>query len=82
MNDIQVGQAKVIWRLQVVQKKCATLNASKFSCGDRVVITSKVASAWDTIGTVILIMPKRVKVRTESGMTMSRAHHNQRKAQD
>ena len=84
---LQLEQSKVIWGLQVVQKKNELSSSSQFKPGDRVVITTKVnlavgaeSSIQDTIGKVISITPKRVKVRTDSGVTTSRAPHNLRKS--
>ena len=87
MIVIQLEQAKVIRRLQAVQKKCKLSSPSQSEPGDRVVITTKVnppvgaeSSIQDNIGEVILIMPKRVKVRIDSGVTTYRAPHNLRKS--
>ncbi len=84
---LQLEQSKVIWRLQAVQKKSELSSSSQFKPGDRVVIIAKVnppvgaeSSVQDTIGKVISITPKRVKVRTDSGVTTSRAPHNLRKS--
>ena len=41
MKDIQVEQAKVIRRLQVVQNKCTMSNTSKFSLDDRVILRAE-----------------------------------------
>ena len=84
---IQVEQAKVIRSLQAVQKKCELSSPSQFEPGNRVLITTKVnppvgaeSSIQDIIGKVISIMPKRVKVRKDSGVTTYRDTHNLRKS--
>ena len=83
LKQLQVEQAKVIRRLQSAWRNCLTLDVGKFSPSDRVVITTKVnppvggeATSGDTVGRVLSITPKRVKIRPDSGIITYRAPQN------
>ena len=83
LKQLQIEQADVIRRLQNARKNCTTSDVGKFSPGDRVVITTKVSppaggelTSGDTVGRVLSITQKRVKIRTDSGIITYRAPRN------
>lgn len=83
LKDLQVEQAAMIVKIQAAEKRRATLNTAEFSPGDKVVITNKTnppsgvrPSPQDKTGEVISVTPKRVRVRTDSGVITSRAPQN------
>ena len=89
LRDLQLEQASIIQQLEAVAKKQSEPNTGGLSKGDKVKIITKVKppagsrpSRRDTVGTILSITPKRVKVRTESGVTTYRAPHNVSKVQE
>lgn len=88
LKDLQLEQASIIQQLEAVANKQPKPNTGGLSKGDKVNIITKVnppagsrPSRRDSVGTILSITPKRVKVRTESGITTYRAPHNVSKIQ-
>ena len=86
LRDLQLEQAEVIRRIEVAVKSKAHTNTEKLSPGDRVQILTKVKpirgvapTKLDRVGQVLSITPKRVKAKTDSGVTTLRAPHNLKK---
>ena len=88
LKELQIEQADVIRRLEAAGRRHTSSVPIQLSPGDRVKIVTKVsppdgveASRLDTVGRVLSITPRRVKVKTDSGIVTLRAPHNIRKIQ-
>lgn len=88
LKDLQLEQAEIIRRLEEAGRKQTRSSALRLSPGDRVQIVTKVTppegirpSSRDTTGRIVSITPKRVKVKTDSGITTFRAPHNVKRIQ-
>ena len=86
LKDLHVEQSDIIRQLETAGR---IRTIDRFSPGDRVEILTRGkstvatgASGRGTVGRVISITPKRVKVETESGNFTYRAPHNLRRVRD
>lgn len=87
LKDLQVRQNRILEKIQSAERRNKAQNTTGFTPGDKVVITNRTSppsgakpSAQDKTGVVVSVTAKRVQIRTDSGVTTSRAPHNLRKA--